>query len=43
MEYGYNDLGEYLISKGANLDIANIKGFKPKEGIKPRWEKFDYM
>jgi len=43
VEFGYKDLSEYLVSKGANLDIANIKGFKPQEGIKPRWEKVDYM
>ncbi len=32
-EYGYLDLAEYLIRKGANPEISNIKGFFCKEGI----------
>ena len=40
-EYGYVDLGAYLMSKGANQDIINIKGFKPLQGIKPKRGLFD--
>ena len=40
-EYGYDELGEYLISKGANVEIINLKGFKPVEGIKPRRGKYE--
>ena len=39
-EYKYNDLAEYLISKGANVDISNIKGYKCLEGIKPKTDPF---
>ena len=40
-EYGYVELGAYLMSKGASQDIINIKGYKPLQGIKPRRGQFD--
>ncbi|TNV75415.1 hypothetical protein FGO68_gene15835 [Halteria grandinella] len=40
-EYGYVELGEYLISKGASVEIMNIRGYKPLEGIKPNRGKYD--
>lgn len=33
-EYLYSDLSEYLIKKGANPEIKNLKGIKAKDGIK---------
>lgn len=32
-QYKYYNIYEYLIYKGANQEILNIKGLKPKEGI----------
>lgn len=40
-EYGYTELGEYLLSKGANIEIFNERGFKPLEGIKPSRGKYE--
>jgi hypothetical protein len=34
------ELAEYLISKGANIDIHNIKGYKAVEGVKPKRDYF---
>lgn len=43
MEYGYKELGEYLLAKGANPELINVKGFKGFEGIKPKRNPFDYL
>ena len=40
-EYGYIELGEYLMSKGASTEIINLRGYKPLEGIKPSRGKYD--
>ena len=40
-EYGYVELAEYLMSKSANVDIMNNKGFKPLDGIKPGRGKYE--
>ena len=36
VEFGYLSLRDYLIKKGANIRIQNIKGQAPLEGI---WKK----
>jgi ankyrin repeat protein len=40
VEYKYPDLSEYMISKGANTEIHNIKGYKCLEGVRPRRDPF---
>ena len=39
VEYDYKELAQYLLSKGASIDIINLNGYKPKEGLKPRRQK----
>lgn len=33
--YGYVELAEYLIHKGANPMLANVHGLRPDEGLTP--------
>ena len=40
-EFGYVELAEYLMSKGASTDITNMRGFKPLDGIKPARGKYE--
>jgi len=41
-EYNYIDLAEYLISKGANPNIKNLREFKACEGVRRKnVEKFE--
>lgn len=35
-EYNYIDLAEYLISKGANQNIKNLREFKASEGVRKK-------
>jgi len=34
VEYKFFELGKYIRSKGANLDLKNNLGFKPLEGVR---------
>ena len=34
-EYQYDNIFKYLIQKGADPEIKNIKGYKAKDGIRP--------
>ena len=40
-EYGYVELAEYLMSKGASTEILNLRGYKPLDGIKPARGKYE--
>ena len=33
--YGYDELAEYLIRKGANPMVTNVHGLRPDEGLSP--------
>ena len=35
-EYGYTKVQQYLLQKGANPNITNLKGYKCLEGIRPK-------
>ena len=35
-EYGYTKVKEYLLQKGANPSITNLKGYTCIEGIRPK-------
>ena len=35
-EFGYTKVREYLIIKGANQTITNLRGFRAYEGIGPK-------
>lgn len=38
-EFGYHELVDYLIEKGANSEIRNVKGFAAIEGMRAHKEK----
>jgi ankyrin repeat protein len=40
-EYGYVELAEYFMSKGASTEILNLRGYKPLDGIKPARGKYE--
>ena len=35
-EFGYKALAEYLIKKGANIEIKSIKGFPTYKGLQKK-------
>mmetsp|Transcript_15917 Transcript_15917/g.15331 ORF Transcript_15917/g.15331 Transcript_15917/m.15331 type:complete len:128 (+) Transcript_15917:22-405(+) len=43
VEYGYTDLANYLISKKANIEIHNVRGFGANEGIKAKKEVYNFL
>jgi len=41
IEFQYHKVSSYLIRKGANQEITNIRGYRAKEGIRARRNPLD--